>query len=342
MATVTQQINKALANADSNLDEAMAKYKDSFENPITSGAYEAKLVEAELGINETRGIIKPKWEITDGDFEGKTVFENTLWLHTPGAQAFVLNWLSKLGVDLDEFTFKSDLQKTLKKLIKAGVGGVLKVKEVEDSPFPDVNLMKGSDEAGGSTDDDGEDAEPETSEDNAPDFDDMKRGQLEDYIDDNSLDIADAEDMSTKELRTAIKEALDGGSTDEGEPETLDLDEMSAKDLRKLVEDESLDIEDYDDMSKKELIAAIKGLDDDSDSKKEKKKEKVDPKYALNKENFAKLCKNQGMKPKDKDKKSESTMRKFVERYGFPEDECSGWDLKFLKANGFEDLIESE
>lgn len=61
-----------LVQLDFNIEDAKAGF-----DPLPVGAYPAKITKAELDISSTgKPMIKVQWTVTEGEFEGRIVFDN--------------------------------------------------------------------------------------------------------------------------------------------------------------------------------------------------------------------------------------------------------------------------
>lgn len=277
---VDPKLAKYLKDANKNWGEGKKIQEEKFGGKrVEAGRYVSVLIAAELGIVAEKLAVKPQWEIAEGEFKGTKLYENTLWLHTPGSQAFFANWLAVLGYDLEDL---DGIQDTLNEMVKTGTFALVRAKEKDDSEYLDVSVIRAA-EKPEEYDEEPIDEEPEVTGD---EFDGMDRNALKVYIKTNGLDITVVKSMSDDDIRSAVREAMGEAmgepeqDADEAEPEVddteptgdhddeeVDLETMDAKQLRALIEADNLvkEIPGYKKMAKADLIEAIQSLDNDAE-----------------------------------------------------------------------------
>lgn len=80
-----------------NLDYDLENVSSEFE-ALPEGQYLAKLVSAELTKSSTdKPMIKVTWEVTDGEYEGRKIFDNIVI--TPGAEFKMKQYAELVGIE---------------------------------------------------------------------------------------------------------------------------------------------------------------------------------------------------------------------------------------------------
>lgn len=349
------KLAKMLSAGKKHWKEAKTIQEEKFGGSrAVAGKYVAILIAAELGVVAEKLVVKPQWEIVEGDCKGVKLYEDTLWLHTPGAQAFFANWLAQFDKDLEDL---ENIPDVLDDLVRSGTFAKLKVSERDDSEYMDCKSIG---RAAAPDDYNGEEAE-DAAEDEAAEgdeLDDMTRAELKKFIADNALSVKVVKSMDDDDLREAIRAAMpeeeeeaaeeeEAEEAEEAEAETtdgeeVDLESMDAKSIRKLIEDEGLtkEIPNYKKMTKENLVKAVQELSDDEAEDEAEAEEAAD--YELTPAAFKRFCTNQGIEPKKADTKDSDTMIAFLANFEYPEADLKKGDQELLEGVGLAELIASE
>lgn len=223
-------IKKYLKTANKSWKDSKTYHEEHFGKKAPSGDHTVLLIGMDIGVNDERLIVKPKWEIVDGESKGFTVFGDTLWLHTPGAQAFFRNWCIQVDEEPPE-DIEEELEEFCKKCIKNSIYCQIRVsyKDEDVDTFPDKVVVISrehdyqSDETSNRKDETGRGES--RSSGGGGDLDEMSRKELIKHVEDEGLDkkIKDYDEMSKKELMEAIVGSQESSSKSKDDNEEVDV-----------------------------------------------------------------------------------------------------------------------
>lgn len=280
-------VKKALKGSADAFKEGKKQYAENFKDftKIDEGEYPAVITEMEVGTNEDRLIIKPKYKITGDEFSGRTLFGNTLWLHNSGGVAWFIKFLAVLGKEIDDLTEES-LSEVITEILKEKVSVIVKVSYEKGSEWPKVELSRINDSDTGDDTKTGDDKsnDEKNPEDEVVDLSDMTREQLKELIKNEGHDIKVGKSWTDDDIREAIMEITgggDAGNDDTNKNETPDIEEMTLNELVEYAEGNGYakKIPGYKKLTRLKLLVAINAL-----SEKKKEEEEFTP--SLSKKDF--------------------------------------------------------
>lgn len=335
-------IAKYLKIANKSWDDAQ-KQAESFGKGVDEGSHIAELCALEVGLAKEKLVVRPRFEVLEGDSAGGKVNHETLWLHTPGSQSWFAAWCDRIDIEPPESL--NDVQEWAKAAMKKQVVCKIKVffKDPDDDyPECKVRARVHDYEPGEPADDQG------TPDDG---LGGLTRKELKAIILDEELDVALKSSWSEEDIVEGIREARKdvggGGNDDTGE--TVNLDKLAPRELRQLIKKDKLDIPGAGRMDKEALIDAIQNVDGDAGGGTGN-----EGAIEINEETFEDFCANQEIKPKAADKKNKTAMKKYLQGFDFPQGDLKDledrkgkvlvedFDRKFLEEMGLENLITEE
>ena len=260
------EFQNALKTAKKSFSEAQKTYKENYKDfeKIPPGTYEGNLASFEFGVSDDRPICKPKYKISSPvEYKGRVLFGDTLWLHNSGGQSWFISYMAKLEKEVESLE-PEELLKLSKELVDENPLCKVKVSyKEEDDAFPKVELIS---KIGEEIDEKSDKSGEGKTEDGEINLDEMNRSELKQFNRDRELGIKVIPDTTDDQLRDAIKAAIgeEGGAEKKNE-DSLVIEEMRLTEIVKLIENTPKylkRIKDYENLTKIQLIKAIRKLDD--------------------------------------------------------------------------------
>lgn len=231
----------------------------TFKTP-NEGDYLIRVAEVEEGVSRNDNeMLSWTFEIADGDFEGSKLFYTTVL--SKDSLWKLREVLEALGQDVPDGKLDIDL----KELIGCECGATVFHETYEGKKKAKIADFLLADEVDGSEDYEDDEESNEDDEDDIEEVDigSMDEDELEEFIDDNGLDV-DLDDYSTiKKKRKAVQEAFDSEDEDDEEDEDEvtysenQIKKMKKDQLEELNEDLDLEIDDIDEMTKKKAVRKV-------------------------------------------------------------------------------------
>ena len=212
------------------------------------------------------GIVIFNYEITRGSRKGKILDAGCSL--APGALFKLKQRLEDHGIEVPDSAMDLDIKAIEEEIGDEEIGIIISNREVGDKTYTDVDIVpadevepdEGEEAEDGKDNSDGGDDKPDRD-----DIMDMDEDELEEVVDDHDLDVDLDDFKNIKKKRAAVADAIEADDGDDGEDKTYtkdEVNEMKAKELEALVEEQDLDCE-LDGKLKKKRKVVIEALEEE-------------------------------------------------------------------------------